>query len=64
MGIVPLSAAGFGPIDTPGIAVSPSGRVHIVDRPRDRIVEAPLEPALWSAEAGTPRRVAQHLSSD
>ena len=47
-----LSEAGFGPIDTSGIAVSPTGRLYL-STPPHRIVEAQLEPPLWPVEAAT-----------
>ena len=49
LGVVSLAEAGFGPVDTSGIAVSPTGRLYLVDLPRHRILEAQLEPSLWPA---------------
>ena len=54
LGILPLPEAGFGPIDTSGIALSPTGRLYVVDLEHDRIVEAQLDPSLWPVETRTP----------
>jgi hypothetical protein len=40
----------FGAIDSSGLAVSPTGQLFIVDRDRDRVLEAQLEPPFWPAD--------------
>jgi outer membrane protein assembly factor BamB len=39
----------FGRIDSSGVAITPTGRLFVVDRDRDRIVEGQLEPPIWPA---------------
>ena len=39
----------FGRVDASGMAISPTGRLFLVDRDRDRILEAQLEPPFWPA---------------
>jgi hypothetical protein len=45
---LPLNEAFDGP-DSSGWALSPTGRLFLVDRESDRIVEAQLEPPFWPA---------------
>lgn len=40
----------FGPLDASGLALSPTGRLFVVDRERGRILEAQLEPPFWPAD--------------
>ena len=45
---LPLNEA-FEGLDSSGWALSPTGRLFLVDRESDRIVEAQLEPPFWPA---------------
>jgi hypothetical protein len=48
LGILALDDA-FGRIDSSGVAITPTGRLFVVDRDRDRIVEGQLVPPIWPA---------------